>query len=77
MRLVVDRGRVADLADLAALAALAAERVYYASHVDVLEADHPGRRFVAALSSTATPSTPDAPVAPRTRERLRPSRGRC
>ena len=40
MRLVVHRGRVA---------ALAAERVYYASHIEVLEPDHPERRFVAAL----------------------------
>jgi len=40
MRLVVHRGRVA---------ALAAERVDYASHIDVLEPDHPERRFVAAL----------------------------
>jgi hypothetical protein len=40
MRLIVYRGRVA---------ALAAERVYYAPHIDVLEPDHPERRFVAAL----------------------------
>jgi hypothetical protein len=40
MRLIVHRGRVA---------ALAAERVYYASHIEVLEPDHPERRFVAAL----------------------------
>ena len=31
------------------IAALAAERVYYASHIEVLEPDHPERRFVAAL----------------------------
>src|SRR5258705_9174153 len=31
------------------IAALAAERVYYASHIEVLETDHPERRFVAAL----------------------------
>lgn len=30
-------------------AAVAAERVYYAAHVEVLEADHPERPFVAAL----------------------------
>jgi hypothetical protein len=29
--------------------ALAAERVYYTSHIEVLEPDHPERRFVAAL----------------------------
>ncbi|HEX5926346.1 MAG TPA: ImmA/IrrE family metallo-endopeptidase [Baekduia sp.] len=40
MRLIVHRCRVA---------ALAAERVYYASHIEVLEPDHPERRFVAAL----------------------------
>jgi hypothetical protein len=40
MRLIVHRGRVA---------ALAAERVYYASHIEVLEPHHPERRFVAAL----------------------------
>jgi hypothetical protein len=28
---------------------LAAERVYYAPHIEVLEPDHPERRFVAAL----------------------------
>jgi hypothetical protein len=32
-----------------ALGARAAERVYYASHIEVLEPDHPERRFVAAL----------------------------
>jgi hypothetical protein len=31
------------------IAALAAERVYYASHIEVLEPDHPERRFVAAM----------------------------
>lgn len=31
------------------IAALAAERVYYALHIEVLEPDHPERRFVAAL----------------------------
>jgi hypothetical protein len=31
------------------VAALAAERVYYASHIEILESDHPERRFVAAL----------------------------
>jgi hypothetical protein len=31
------------------IAALAAERVYYASHSEVLEPDHPERRFVAAM----------------------------
>lgn len=31
------------------IAALAAERVYYAPHIEVLEPDHPERRFVAAL----------------------------
>ena len=31
------------------VAALAAERVYYASHIEVLEPDHPERRFVAAM----------------------------
>jgi hypothetical protein len=30
-------------------AALAAERVYDAAHIEVLECDHPERRFVAAL----------------------------
>jgi hypothetical protein len=30
-------------------AAVAADRVYYAAHIEVLEADHPERRFVAAL----------------------------
>jgi hypothetical protein len=40
MRLIAHRGRIA---------ALAAERVYYASHIEVLEPDHPERRFVAAL----------------------------
>jgi hypothetical protein len=28
---------------------VAADRVYYAAHIEVLEADHPERRFVAAL----------------------------
>ena len=40
MRVIVHRHRIA---------ALAAERVYYASHIEVLEPDHPERRFVAAL----------------------------
>lgn len=31
------------------IAALATERVYYAAHIEVLEPDHPERRFVAAL----------------------------
>jgi hypothetical protein len=31
------------------IAALTAERVYYASHIEVLEPDHPERGFVAAL----------------------------
>jgi hypothetical protein len=31
------------------IAALAAKRVIYASHIDVLEPDHPERRFVAVL----------------------------
>jgi hypothetical protein len=31
------------------IAALAAERVHYAPHIEVLEPDHPERRFVAAL----------------------------
>jgi hypothetical protein len=31
------------------IAAVAAERVYYVSHIEVLEPDHPERRFVAAL----------------------------
>ncbi|MEA2250039.1 MAG: hypothetical protein QOG70_281 [Solirubrobacteraceae bacterium] len=40
MRLIVFRHRVA---------ALAAERVYFAAQIEVLEPDHPDRRFVAAL----------------------------
>ena len=40
MRVIVHRGRVA---------AVAAERVYLAPHIEVLEPDHPERRFVAAL----------------------------
>ena len=40
MRTIIHRHRIA---------ALAAERVYYASHIEVLEPDHPERRFVAAL----------------------------
>ena len=40
MRVIIHRHRIA---------ALAAERVYYASHIEVLEPDHPERRFVAAL----------------------------
>jgi hypothetical protein len=40
MRLIFHRGR---------LAALAADRVHYAPHIEALEADHPERRFVAAL----------------------------
>ena len=40
MGIVVHRGR---------LAAVAAERVRYAPHIEVLEPDHPERRFVAAL----------------------------
>jgi hypothetical protein len=40
MRLIVHRGCVP---------ALAAEHVYYAAHIEVLEPDHPERRFVAAL----------------------------
>jgi hypothetical protein len=31
------------------VAAVAADRVYYAAHIEVLEADHPERRFVAAM----------------------------
>ena len=40
MRTIFHRHRVA---------VVAAERVYYASHIEVLEPDHPERRFVAAL----------------------------
>jgi hypothetical protein len=40
VRTIIHRRRVA---------ALAAERVHYASHIEVLEPDHPERRFVAAL----------------------------
>ena len=40
MRPIIHRGRIA---------ALAAERVYYASHIEVLGPDHPERRFVAAM----------------------------
>ena len=40
MRTIIHRHRIA---------ALSAERVYYASHIEVLECDHPERRFVAAL----------------------------
>jgi hypothetical protein len=40
MRVIIHRHRIA---------ALAAERVYYASHIEVLEPGHPERRFVAAL----------------------------
>jgi hypothetical protein len=40
VRPIIHRGRIA---------ALAAERVYYALHIEVLEPDHPERRFVAAL----------------------------
>lgn len=39
MPAIVHRGR---------LAALAGERVHYAPHIEVLEPDHPERRFVAA-----------------------------
>jgi hypothetical protein len=31
------------------LAAVAADRVYYAGHIEVLESEHPERRFVPAL----------------------------
>jgi len=31
------------------VAAVAADRVYYSPHIEVLERDHPERRFVAAL----------------------------
>jgi hypothetical protein len=41
VRTIVHRHRVA---------ALAAERIYYAAHIEILEPDHPERRFVAALS---------------------------
>ena len=40
MRVIIHRHRIA---------ALSAERVYYAPHIEVLEPDHPERRFVAAL----------------------------
>jgi hypothetical protein len=40
VHVIVHRGRVA---------ALAAERVYFTPHIEVLEPDHPERRFVAAL----------------------------
>ena len=40
MRVIEHRHRVA---------AVAADRVYYAAHIEVLEPDHPERRFVAAL----------------------------
>ncbi len=40
MRVIEHRHRVA---------AVAAERVHYAAHIEVLEPDHPERRFVAAL----------------------------
>jgi hypothetical protein len=40
MRMIIHRNRIA---------ALCGERVYFAPHIEVLEADHPERRFVAAL----------------------------
>jgi hypothetical protein len=40
MRLIVHRSRIA---------AAAGRRLYFAPHIDVLEPDHPERRFVAAL----------------------------
>jgi hypothetical protein len=40
MRLIVHRQRPA---------AVAGERIYFAPHIEVLESDHPERRFVAAL----------------------------
>jgi hypothetical protein len=40
MRLIIHRGRIA---------AVAGRRLYFAPHIDVLEPDHPERRFVAAL----------------------------
>jgi hypothetical protein len=48
VRIIVHRHRHR-IAALAALAALAAERVYFAPHIEVLEPDHPERRFVSAL----------------------------
>ncbi|MEN3281392.1 MAG: hypothetical protein V7607_2532 [Solirubrobacteraceae bacterium] len=40
MQLIIHRRRVA---------AVAGRRLYFAPHIDVLEPDHPERRFVAAL----------------------------
>jgi hypothetical protein len=40
MRLIIHRSRIA---------AAAGRRLYFAPHIDVLEHDHPERRFVAAL----------------------------
>ena len=59
------------------IAALAAERVYYAPHIEVLEPDHPERRFVAALCLYSHAVDTDRLVAPTTRGRPRRSRGRC
>jgi hypothetical protein len=69
VRTIIHRNRIA---------ALAAERVYYASHIEVLEPDHTDRPFVAALclysharrlgrarallAIAMTPSTPPAPI---------------
>jgi hypothetical protein len=60
VRPIIHRGRIA---------ALAAERVYYASHIEVLEPDHPERRFVAALCLYSHPSTPENRAAPSTTKR--------
>jgi hypothetical protein len=40
MRLIIHRRRIA---------AVAGRRLYFAPHIDVLEPDHPERRFVAAM----------------------------
>jgi hypothetical protein len=68
MRLIVHRDRIA---------ALAAERVYYASHLEVLKPDHPERRFVAALCIYSH-AVDTARAGRRYDQREpRPSRGRC
>jgi hypothetical protein len=68
MRVIEHRHRVA---------AVALDRVHYAAHIEVLEPDHPERRFVAALCLYSHAVTADRPASGSTTKGGRALRARC
>ena len=69
VRLIRDRHRIA--------AAVTGEVVFFATDIDVVEDDHPDRRFGVALSCASPRSTPARSADRATRPRSSGSRGHC